>query len=243
MIRIGICEDLEEELKREKIMVQEIMQELGCNVQIVCCLSGEELLCEIESRGDFDILLLDIQMNGRNGVETARIIRETDHRAVMIFISMYDQYCKDIISVQPFAFVDKPVAREELKSTLAKVMEIWDRREEIFEFTFRKKKYCFLLREICYFESDKREVSVHGRDRVVSYYAKLDVVEKSLENSSVMFLRINKSFLANILYISEYHYDHVVLYNGSESTIGSKYRESVRNMCIENSSETYKAGV
>lgn len=124
MIRIGICEDLEEELKREKIMVQEIMQELGCNVQIVCCLSGEELLCEIESRGDFDILLLDIQMNGRNGVETARIIRETDHRAVMIFISMYDQYCKDIISVQPFAFVDKPVAREELKSTLAKVMEI-----------------------------------------------------------------------------------------------------------------------
>lgn len=88
MIRIGICEDLEEELKREKVMVQEIMQELGCNVQIVCCLSGEELLCEIESRGDFDILLLDIQMNGRNGVETARIIRETDHKAVMIFISM-----------------------------------------------------------------------------------------------------------------------------------------------------------
>lgn len=84
---------------------------------------------------------------------------------------------------------------------------------------------------------------MHGRDRVVSYYAKLDVVEKSLENSSVMFLRINKSFLANILYISEYHYDHVVLYNGSEITIGSKYREAVRNMCIENSSETYKAGV
>lgn len=243
MIRIGICEDLKEELEKEKAMVQEIMQELGYNAQIVCCPNGEELLCEIENKGDFDILLLDIQMSGKNGIEIARIIRETDHRTIMIFISMYDQYCKDIISVQPFAFVDKPVFKKQLKSTIIKVMEVWDRGEEIFEFTFRKKKYCFLLREICYFESYKREVSVHARDRIVSYYDKLDTVENILANATVKFLRINKSFLANMLYISEYHYDHVVIYNGSKITIGSKYRDTVRNMCIEQSSKSYRTKI
>lgn len=243
MIRIGICEDIKEELKREKVMVQEIMQELGYNVQIVCCLNGEDLLCEIENTGDFDILLLDIQMSGRNGVETARVIRETDHRAVMIFISLYDQYCKDIINIQPFAFVDKPVSREALGGILSKVMEVHDSGDELFEFTFRKKKYSFLLREICYFESDRREVYVHGRDREVSYYDKLDTVEKRLENSTVRFLRINKSFLVNVLYIREYHYDHVVMYNGDRVTIGNKYRDLVRSMCMEHSSESYKTEI
>ncbi|MDE7478092.1 MAG: LytTR family transcriptional regulator DNA-binding domain-containing protein [Lachnospiraceae bacterium] len=63
---------------------------------------------------------------------------------------------------------------------------------------------------------------------------------KSLENSTVRFLRINKSFLANVLYISEYHYDYVVMYDGSKISIGKKYKSIVRNHCIEKSSRAYE---
>ncbi len=37
-----------------------------------------------------------------------------DNRAILFFISYYEQYCKEIINVQPFRFIDKPVSEEEL---------------------------------------------------------------------------------------------------------------------------------
>lgn len=66
------------------------------------------------TKGNMDIILLDIEMGGINGVETARRIREKDNRAILFFISYYEQYCKEIINVQPFRFIDKPVSEEEL---------------------------------------------------------------------------------------------------------------------------------
>ena len=240
MIRIGICEDLKVELDKEKSMVEEIMQELGYNVHIFCCGSGDELLYQIENKGDLDILLMDIEMNGKNGVETAKIIRDTDHRVIMIFISLYDQYCKELIDTQPFAFIDKPVSKEKLKNIMIKAIEVQNTGDEIFEFTFKKKKYCFPLRKICYFESSKRKIFVHSKERTDCYYDRLDIVEKVLEDATVKFLRINKSVLVNISYIMEYHYDYVVMYDGISVMIGKKYRDTVRSHCIENISKIYK---
>lgn len=240
MIRIGICEDLKAELDREKTMVQEVMQELGYNAQILCCGSGDELLYQIENKGDLDILLMDIQMDGMNGVETAKIIRDTDHRVIMIFISLYDQYCKELIGVQPFAFMDKPVSKENLKDIMMKALEVQDTGDEIFEFTFKKKKYCFPLRKICYFESRRRKIFVHGEKRTDCYYDRLDLVEKALEDTTVKFLRINKSVLANVSCIREYHHDRVVMYDGTTVLIGNKYRDTVRNHCIGNITRIYK---
>mgnify|MGYP001079400121 FL=1 len=114
MIRIGICDDLVEQLQIQEEMVRNIVCRFGLNTEIKCFQSGEDLLWEMEQKGNMDIILLDIEMGGINGVETARRIREKDNRAILFFISYYEQYCKEIINVQPFRFIDKPVSEEEL---------------------------------------------------------------------------------------------------------------------------------
>lgn len=98
MIRIGICDDFREVLQVHKKMTARIMQRIGINAEIRCFLSGEELLCEIDQKGSMDILLMDMEMQGMNGVETARKIRDRDYSVILIFISLYDQYCKEMIS-------------------------------------------------------------------------------------------------------------------------------------------------
>ena len=122
MIKIGICDDMAEEVRKQKAMVQRIAEKLGKNMEIHVFEEGEELLQEIQVYGHMDILLLDIEMEGKNGVEIAKSIRRTDFQTVLIFISAYDQYCKELIGVQPFAFLDKPVTERALETVRKNVL-------------------------------------------------------------------------------------------------------------------------
>ncbi len=115
MLRIGICDDVMQQLLTLEKMVRDIALRLCINAEVKCFESGEDLLCEIEQKGDMDFLLLDIEMGGINGVEAARMIREKDSRVILIFISSHDQYFREMIRVQPFAFIDKPVSEEQLE--------------------------------------------------------------------------------------------------------------------------------
>ena len=83
MIRIGICDDLVEQLQIQEEMVRNIVCRFGLNTEIKCFQSGEDLLWEMEQKGNMDIILLDIEMGGINGVETARRIREKENNELI----------------------------------------------------------------------------------------------------------------------------------------------------------------
>lgn len=50
MIRIGICDDLVEQLQIQEEMVRNIVCRLGLNTEIKCFQSGEDLLWEMEQK-------------------------------------------------------------------------------------------------------------------------------------------------------------------------------------------------
>lgn len=228
MIRIGICDDFAEELHKRKQMIQNIMNELAINTEIVCFLSGEELLFEIEKKGSLDIIFMDVEMTGMNGIETAGKIRETDCHVILIFVSNYDQYCKEIIRVQPFSFIDKPVSETELKKVVEGAVKILDDKVEIFQFTYKKVVYKLSVKRIRYFESDKREIHIYYLDEKYTFYKKLDDVERELKDSDVKFIRISKSFLVNTSFVKEFRYDKVILDDGKEIGISAKYRDAAK---------------
>lgn len=233
MIRIGICDDLVEQLQIQEELVKNIVYRLGLNVEIKCFQSGEDLLWEIEQKGNMDIILLDVEMGGINGVETARQLREKDNRVILFFISCYDQYCKEIINVQPFRFIDKPVSEAELESAFKEAFKAMSQKEEIFEYTYKKVPYKILVSKIRYFESDKREVNIYSTDGVSSFYKKLDEVEAQLVQMNIKFLRISKSYLVNMNYVKEFRYEKVVMDDGKEFKIDPKYKDKIRKSYIE----------
>lgn len=233
MIRIGICDDVAEQLIMQRKMVENIMTGLCINAEVNCFRSGEDLLCEIEQKGSLDIILLDIEMEGINGVETARIIREKDFRVMLLFVSFHDQYCKKIISVQPFAFIDKPVSEKQMESVLRHALEILEELEEIFEYTYKKVSYRIPVKKIRYFESEKRKVHIYTTDEVCSFYRKLDEVEQEMDKTDTKFLRISKSYLVNTNYIKEQRFGKVVMNDGTEIKIGPSYKERARKDYIE----------
>ena len=71
-MRIGICDDIREEVEKQEKQVRQITYQIGIRADIRKCYSGMDLLMEIELSGQFDIILLDIELGGRRHARSGR---------------------------------------------------------------------------------------------------------------------------------------------------------------------------
>lgn len=98
--------------------------------------------------GKYGHRFLDVEMLGISGIETARILRERDSRVILIFVSCHNQYCKEMIEVQPYAFIDKPVSEEKLEKILKRVFETHLNSDDSYCFSYNKRQYNIPLNQI-----------------------------------------------------------------------------------------------
>ncbi|MCM1560833.1 MAG: LytTR family DNA-binding domain-containing protein [Butyrivibrio sp.] len=233
MLRIGICDDERAAVEAHAEQIRNIMRQMGMNADIRKCYTGDELLLEIEESGKFHIILLDIKMERINGIEVAKKIRRMDAYVVIIFISAFDQYCKEAISVQPYAFLDKPLQQSQIRKAIEEAYKRQIEEKETYDFKYGRVYYSVDLREIYYFSSDRRKIFIAAKQEEYWFYGKLDQVEQTLSKKKHRFLRIHKSFLVNSRYIVRYYYEKVVLQNGEELEISMSKRNSIRKYYME----------
>lgn len=228
MIKVGICDDRMEEVRELRAMLQKVTERMGLNLEICEFDDGEELLQDIRTYGHLDILFLDIEMEGKNGIETAKIIRETDFHTILIFVSAYDQYCRQMIKVQPFAFLRKPVMEEDLETLMQKILRALSAQNERFLFSCQRHRYSVPLHQIMYFESIGRQICIHCKDEKYCFYGKLNAVEKEMAQSQIKFARVQVSYLVNLGYVKEWEFDRIVMDDGTEIFISKKYRKEMK---------------
>jgi Response regulator containing CheY-like receiver domain and AraC-type DNA-binding domain len=81
----------------------------------------------IEQEAEFrpDIILLDIQMPGLNGIQAMKEVRESNPNVLFTVISAYDKfnYAKEAIALGAVAFLTKPVNKQVIVDTLLKMMK------------------------------------------------------------------------------------------------------------------------
>ena len=126
MIRIAICEDEPVFLERLKNMAAGILVKYAAAYSIEVFSNGTPLL----TRGTFDILLLDIEMQPYNGIELARKLRERHEEGRIIFITAYEQYAIEAYDVQAFHYLLKPVEEGKLEETLVKACDLLKKEED-----------------------------------------------------------------------------------------------------------------
>lgn len=109
MLRIAVCDD---DLKFtgdfETLVLQE-SRNMGIRVETDVFSDGDTLVKSILSGERYNLIFLDIEMKQVDGISAARCIREIDRSVLLIYISGYDQYLKELFEVEPFRFLSKPV--------------------------------------------------------------------------------------------------------------------------------------
>lgn len=234
MLRFAICDDITEIVKKLEEVIEELAILLHINIDIKTYNKGEALLWDIEEKGGFDIILLDIEMGGLNGIETAKQIREKDQLVQLLFISQHEGYYYEAFEVQPYAFLRKPIDEKELQDKLTRLIRRLEYHKESYSFTANNIYYKLFLNDILYFESSGRVVKIHMKNKeVYVHYEKLKKIEEGLKTSVSKFIRIHRSILVNSEYITKYYYDHVELIHGESLTISESRRKEIRKQYLD----------
>lgn len=83
---------------------------------------GEAALAWLK-KNQADIMLLDIQMPGVNGLQVAAKIQPQENAPVIIFCTAYDEHALEAFRVQALDYLLKPVRPEELSRALNRAAE------------------------------------------------------------------------------------------------------------------------
>lgn len=107
MVRIAVVDD---ELQERETLFQyfkEVQKELGQELDVQVYESGDAFLDAYDF--SFSLVCLDIDMDGRDGLETARELRSRDKDVTIIFVTNMAQMAIRGYEVQALDFVVKPV--------------------------------------------------------------------------------------------------------------------------------------
>ena len=130
MTRILICDD--EGIVRESLQFM-IQKAFGDECAVECARNGRTAI-ELSESFHPDIILMDIQMPGINGIEAMQEIRKEDRHVVFIVLTAYDkfEYTQKSIDVGVFSYLTKPINKDVLTETLRRAMQkVRERREKV----------------------------------------------------------------------------------------------------------------
>ncbi len=140
MYRILIADD--EPIER-KVISKKIQEFFPEQTEVFQAENGREAI-EIFEREECDIVLIDIEMPGMNGLDAAERIRGMDRECSIIFLTAFDEfnYAKKAISVKALEYLLKPGSDEELTVVLEEAFRICDEgtRRRISEQTAEEGK-------------------------------------------------------------------------------------------------------
>ena len=230
MIKIAICEDEERFAEALEKSIKVWAAKRALNVKIRKFDNCIPLLYCINENGMFDVIFMDVEMEKMNGLETAARIREKDYITTLIFISQYEDYYKEAYNVHPFHFLSKPIGQEKLDEVMDSYIRMKKQDMENFTYCVNKSQYAIPLSEVLYFNSERRHISMVCREGVTVFYGKLGEVEEQIAAKNCKFLRIHQSFLVNIKYIREYHYENLIMANGQNLAISRDNRKKMREI-------------
>ena len=117
VIRVALCDDNDIERELLKNIIENIFDDMGDEGAIFEFSSGEKL-CRNYSRGDYDIIFLDIHMKQLDGIETGRAIRDKDAKVEIVYATSSEEYLKEGYIVHALSYLVKPYDIKKVKETL-----------------------------------------------------------------------------------------------------------------------------
>ena len=189
--------------------------------------SGEELLA---SETYYHIILLDIQMDGLNGIETARELRSQKKESLLIFITGRKEYVFAAFDVAAFHYLLKPIEERQFQDVLKRAVQEVEKHREITQQRLlvktRSRNYSLNQKEIVFIESRAKKVEIHTTSGIIEAYASMNQLEKQLGE---MFFRCHRGYLVNMAYIVQYGGDSITLCSGEEILLAKeRYSEFVK---------------
>lgn len=235
--RIAVCDD--ESYYREELisLLTTYGNESGNAFEIHGYASGEGLLEDIGKKV-FHILILDVEMKEKSGIDTAREIRKKDETTIIIFATSYEHYALNAFDVSAMGYLVKPVSYLKLKKLLSNAIITVDflkdseaARARYIEVKVKYETVNVETDKIQYIEKRRNVSFIHTKDNEYTCYETLSQLHEKLDIRK--FIYIHQGYIVNFDLIMEVTKTSVILADYIEIPVSRRYYKEVREKFME----------
>ena len=193
------------------------------NVECRSFLSGNEMLCATTEGERFDVVFLDVDMPGKNGIEIGKILRETFPQMIIIFVTSHPEYAVESYDCEAFHYFVKPFDEKKFNDVLKRAMT----RLGIIKKYHVVKRGGFPVKiaisEIYYVEYCQKHVIYHLKNQNIDTVDKLSNVYEKL--SEYGFLQTHQGYIVNMDKIQCFTKNSVILQDGSKIMLSARKKQ------------------
>lgn len=197
-MKVVIVDDEKKEREVLETYFKNLVREIREEITIEAYGTGEELLESYDY--SYDMVCLDIDLEGMNGIEVAKKIRKTDEKVVIIFVTNMAQMAIRGYEVQAWDFVLKPVNYYSFAMKVRNAFDVIRTRKSknilLNTLTGCQKVYSD---DIFYVEVVGHYLYYHTVNGTFKQKASLKSVEEKLAGLS--FKRCNNCYLVNLRHV------------------------------------------
>ena len=200
-MNIIICDDRIDDRKTLSDLLKDYAGKKNYTFDITEYDSGEQL-CEAQSvLEECQLLFLDINLQGRDGLKTARAIKEKYPKLPVVLVTAYMNYVLDGYKVKASRFLLKDNLADTIEECMDDLISEIKKNSRILEFRFVEGTIKLHADDIIYIETERHKNVFYTEKSTFRIYKKLDELENELKDMG--FVRAHLSFLVNMRYITK----------------------------------------
>lgn len=201
-MKIAICDDDSQELDRISSFIDTYRRESKVPLTYKTFQSATELISKA-SKGDYNILLLDILMPGINGMQAAHEIRAFDMGVKIAFLTSSPEFAVESYTVKAYDYILKPVSKDKLFSMLDAVIAEEQKPMEGLTVKTQAGMARILFSKLAFVEIMNKKLYFHLADGgVLEVTSSLAVFEEELLTHSE-FVKVHRSYIVNLWQVGE----------------------------------------
>ena len=228
-LNIAVCEDDEKDAEMLYALLDIVCREWKLAAQIHRYVSAEELLakCNTPPTAYFDIIFIDIYMDGINGIDAGRKIRRLGN-CQLVFTTNSREHALEAFSLNATHYLLKPLTIETLREALNRCLpKLQEKMPALLEVKTVQGIVPIPMNHIVYIEVFRKVCMIHTEKNCFQTYTSLDALFELLDTSS--FMRAQRSFVVNMSYIEAFYFDRVILKSGEEIVLSRNKRAELKN--------------
>ncbi len=207
-MKIAICDDEQNCINDVQTHISFFSKDVGVELEQYTFNSAEELML---SNLKFDIAVLDVEMEGTNGIKLGEYLRTTNPHIILIYITAHRKYLDDALNLNAVRFFEKPIDSQRFYRGLKDAIDRIDNSNISFYLKDGKTIEKISAKDIIYIEIENRKTKVVTVDKI--YHASEHISFWKDNLSGTIFIVPHKSYIVNLNFVTTYQRESIVLDN------------------------------